>query len=141
MQVKDLMTSEPARCRPDTTLREAARMMSDRDCGLLPVTAGDLVVGVVTDRDLACRGFARALNPLDVPVKQVMTTCPVTVDEQSTIERAVQLMERERVRRLPVVREGKLVGVISESEVVNVLPDSAVAELARRVSHSHRVLH
>ncbi len=139
MWVKDIMTPDPAFARPDTKLRDVAKIMADFACGEIPVCDDRGVIGVITDRDIACRGFTQGLNPLDVHVRYVMTSGVVTISENETLDRALQVMSDARVSRLPVVTDGKLVGIVSFSDLVEHLPDAKVAQLARRVAHSRHV--
>ena len=77
MKVKNIMSSSPACCTPDSSLEEAARMMIDFDCGEIPVIddfTTCLPVGVITDRDITCRSVGKGLNPLEMIVAQCMST-------------------------------------------------------------------
>ena len=76
MQVKDVMTANPACCTPNNALPEVARMMVDNDCGEIPVVENQekkIPVGVITDRDIVCRAVANDKNPLELKVKDCMT--------------------------------------------------------------------
>ena len=73
MKIKDVMTEAPAVCTPETTLEAVAKLMLEHDCGEIPVCDGAEVIGVVTDRDIACRAFTGSKNPLQVQVGEIMT--------------------------------------------------------------------
>lgn len=134
MRVRQVMTQAPACCTPDTKLFVVARMMVEHDCGEIPICDGAEVIGVVTDRDIACRAVARGMNPLDTPVRAVMTSEPYTVSENADVVDAVTLMEEHRVRRLPVTREGQLIGILSQADLIQNLPYDKVLELLTAVS-------
>jgi CBS domain-containing protein len=139
MLVKEIMTTEPAFARPEAKIRDVAKMMADFSCGEIPVCDDRGLVGVITDRDIACRGFTQGLNPQDVSVRYIMTSGVVTISENETTDRALQVMSDARIARLPVVRDGQLVGVVSASDLVEHMPDNKVAQLARRIAHSRHL--
>lgn len=134
MRVRQVMTQSPACCTPDTKLFAVAKMMVEHDCGEIPICDGGEVIGVVTDRDIACRAVSRGMNPLDTPVRAVMTSEPYTVSENADLIDAVTLMEEHRVRRLPVTREGQLIGIVSQADLIQNLPYDKVLELLTAVS-------
>jgi len=70
MKIQEIMTSEPACCRPETNLREVARMMAEHDCGEIPVVSGGKPVGVITDRDIVARAVAEGRNPLELTARR-----------------------------------------------------------------------
>ncbi|HKD17456.1 MAG TPA: CBS domain-containing protein [Thermoanaerobaculia bacterium] len=120
MKAKQLMTRDPRTCEPDHNLLCALRIMRDEDCGIVPVTEGNgqaRVVGVVTDRDIALHLGDVDKKPSEVEVRDVMSTHLVscaTGDEDSQISR---LMQKAQVRRVLVVEDGKLEGVISTADL------------------------
>ena len=120
MEVRDLMSANPVACLPSDTCRTAGELMRRRRCGFLPVVdtpTGGRVVGVVTDRDLALY-----LAQADVPASQAsvnacMTPRPAMVGPGADLEEAARIMEERAVHRLPVVEEGRLVGVLSLKDI------------------------
>lgn len=134
MRVRQVMTQSPACCTPDTKLFVVAKMMTEHDCGEIPVIDAGEVVGVVTDRDITCRAVARGMNPLDTPVRAVMTSEPYTISEHADLIDAATLMEDHRVRRLPVTRDGLLVGIVSQADLIPNLPYDKVLEFLTAVS-------
>lgn len=136
MLVKDIMTKAPACCTPATNLREVAHEMLTRDCGEIPVCDGTRLLGVVTDRDIVCRGFAKEMNPADLTAADVMTPHIATVDENDSIQRAITIMVEQRVRRLPVMREGALVGMLSQADLAEHLPLAEIGAFVRKLSAS-----
>jgi CBS domain-containing protein len=114
-QVSELMTDMPKTVRPSSTLAEAARQMRDGDFGdvLVAKDEGNLLVGIVTDRDIAVRAIAVGDDPSTTTVKSIMTDKVESVSPSDTIEEAKARMRSANIRRLPVIENGKLVGVLS----------------------------
>lgn len=134
MRIKDIMTEAPACCTPETTLEAAARLMLEHDCGEIPVCDGTKLVGVLTDRDIACRAFAQSKNPLQLPVGEIMTRRPYAVIEETDLDAAIDLMARHQIRRLPVIRQGKVVGIVSQSDLLGLLPAHKAVSLLQAIS-------
>ena len=135
MKIKEIMTKGPACCGPETRLDKVAHLMAENDCGAIPVVDGTKLIGIVTDRDIVVRAFSKLRNPNDVPVKQIMTTEVLTVDEETEVDAALQLMKERQVRRLPVTRGSKVVGIIAPADLVKFLPPTQFAELVESVCH------
>lgn len=118
MLCREIMTPDPAWCRADDRVSEAAEIMRDRDVGAVPVVREGRLVGIVTDRDVALRLAAEGLDPGTTPVERVMTRDPRTCRPNDRLERVVEVMERQRVRRVPVVDgEGRLVGIVAQADL------------------------
>ena len=135
MQVKEFMTESPACCAPDATLRAAASLMAENDCGEIPVLdAQRRPVGVLTDRDIACRAVAQGKGP-DTPVQDVMSSPIVTVTPDMSLEDCCDIMEQNKVRRVPVVDEsGACRGMVSQADIAQNAPDYEAAQLVRELS-------
>ena len=121
MQVKQLMTSEIATCRPDTNLADVAKLMWDRDCGFVPVVdAAGKVAGVITDRDICIASATRRKLPEQITAAQAMRGQPIHTNQpDDTAEKALATMKQFQVRRLPVIAaDGTLKGVISMNDIV-----------------------
>ena len=114
MKVREAMTGDVCLTNPDRTIREAARIMADKDIGALPVGENDRLVGMITDRDIAIRAVAQGKGP-DTPVREVMTTEKVLYCyDDEDLDHVAKNMGEQQVRRLPVVnREKRLVGIVS----------------------------
>jgi CBS domain-containing protein len=122
MQVREVMTADPACCTPDTVLSDIALLMIDNDCGEIPVV-DDLerrhLVGVVTDRDIVCRAVAEGKSPTDTTAADVMTDLVVTVREDADLDDCCKKMETHQVRRVPVVDEGGgCCGIVAQADIV-----------------------
>src|SRR5206468_12990165 len=103
---RDVMTPDPACCSPHTTLDEVAKMMAQNDCGVIPVIdTGDQIVGVVTDRDIVCRVEAEGKNPMAYTAETCMSGPVITVRTDARLEDVVATMEKDQIRRVPVVNE------------------------------------
>ena len=118
MVVKDLMNPSVVTIEPTSSAALAARLISRHNVGALPVCGGDRRLrGVVTDRDIVLRCVAAEEDPAQTPVRDIMTRGCATVSPQDDCREATRLMARQQVRRLPVVDRGKLVGMISLSDL------------------------
>ena len=123
MKVKEIMTTSPTCCLPSDSSSRAARIMKDMDTGFVPVLDDEKsrkVIGVVTDRDLCLEVVAEAKDPTGVQVRDCMagTVVSCTVDED--VDKALDLMRDNQVRRIPVVnREGTIQGTLSLADVMN----------------------
>lgn len=136
MQVREIMTSNPATCAPSANLQEVAELMADHDCGEIPVLGdGGKPAGVVTDRDIACRAVARAKDPKRTSASDIMTAPVVTVRPEDSVDDCVRLMEQHQIRRVLVVDgEGLCCGVVSQADIARAAPEEEVTELVRDVS-------
>ena len=140
MQVKVLMTPDPACCTPDATLQRVAEMMVEHDCGEIPVVenvASMKPVGVITDRDITCRTVAKGLNPLVMTVADCMTTPCVTVMPDTSLDECCRVLEENQIRRVPVVDDsGCCTGIIAQADLATEAPPQKAAELLREVSRN-----
>ena len=121
MPVKDLIKRKVVVIEPDDPVKLAARRMEDKMVGSLVVIDGDRPVGIITDRDIALRVVGREKSP-DTPVREVMTKDPITIREDATFFELTKTFREAAVRRLIVVdKDGKLVGLISIDDVMELL--------------------
>ncbi len=138
MQVKEVMTADPACCTSENGLQEVAQMMVDNDCGEIPVVENKetrLPIGVITDRDIVCRTVARGLNPLDLTVADCMSKPCVTVTPDMAVEECSRIMEENQIRRVPVVdADGSCCGIVALADIVLHAPRSVAAEVVKEVS-------
>ena len=115
--VREMMSGNPESIDADATVQDAARIMQDLNVGSVPVLAGGRVAGIVTDRDITIRVIAENRSPAKVPVREIATADPLTVSPNTDVNTAAELMAKHQVRRLPVVDDGKLVGMLSLGDV------------------------
>ena len=113
MEIKDIMTPSVVSVDPLESVEVAARTMAQHNIGALPVVAGGKLCGMLTDRDIVTRCLAASRQPSNTQVKQVMTEQVTTVRPNMEIGAAAHLMGRLQIRRLPVVENGKLCGMVS----------------------------
>jgi CBS domain-containing protein len=120
MLVKSIMTSDVKSCSPDSTVAAAARIMSNRDCGIVPVVdAQQKLLGVITDRDVCLAVATRFRSPEELPVRDVMPKEIHTCSPDDHARAALNLMKNHAVRRVPVVMaDGRLAGLISLDDLV-----------------------
>jgi CBS domain-containing protein len=159
MEVGDFMTTEVVTIRPESPVREAARLMLEREISGLPVVdASNHVVGIVTEHDLL-RGRAdepgskpphwlqlmiepagitnESVRFQEAKVQEVMTRDPLTIAKDTPIEEACRLITRRGIRRLPVVRDGRLVGIVARADLVRAL-NIAVGRLSHSEERAER---
>ena len=119
MQIAEVMSPGPIMCAPETTVAEAAHLMWEGDCGVLPVVAGRTLKGVVTDRDLFIALATRDAKASQLTVGAVLQANLVTCSPRDDVHQAMGKMKAHRVRRLPVVDgDGTLVGIVSMNDLV-----------------------
>ena len=133
---RDIMTPSPQCCSGETTLNDVANLMVEADCGEIPVTdSSNRLVGVITDRDIVCRAVAKGKNPSAVTAAEIMTEPVVCVNEDTTLEKVMGVMEENQIRRVPVVdAAGCCCGIISQADVALNAREGQVGELVREVS-------
>jgi CBS domain-containing protein len=123
MLVKDLMSPQLELATTQTTLAEAARLMSDKDLGYLPVGNDTRLIGAVTDRDIVVRGLAKGFRP-DALITDVMSEDLIFCLETDTIDQAAKLMQTHQIRRLSVVNdENRLCGIITLGDIARQAED------------------
>jgi CBS domain-containing protein len=133
MFVRDVMTPEPARCIARDRLDQAAKTMRDHDCAELPVCEGSRPIGVITEHDIASRAVAAGMTPVAVQVGDVMSHQLHEISADAPVERALDLLEKDDVTRLQVVdSNGRLVGVLSLTDLLARAPSVRVARMVRR---------
>jgi CBS domain-containing protein len=143
MKAQDLMTTNPVCCTPSSTVREAAQLMRDHDCGCIPVVEGESkrLLGVMTDRDIACRCVAEGKSP-DTPVSEIMTTKPQCCHPEDDVAAVEQIMIEAQVRRVPVVdAKDRCVGMIAQADLAlsgEAASDREVGRMVERISEPGR---
>ena len=114
MKIRDVMTNPVIRIHPEETVAVAARTLTRYNIGILPVCGSDgRIRGLVTDRDLVTRCLAAGKSPASTPVQEVMTTQVISARPDMDAAAAAGIMGREQIRRLPVLENGKLCGMVS----------------------------
>jgi CBS domain-containing protein len=113
MKISDVMTRDVRTVSPDQTAREAASFMLSEDAGSMPVSDGDRLVGMITDRDIAVRGVAKGYGP-DTRISELMSSDVICAREEDDVEEVAAKMGKAQVRRMPVIdSEQRLCGIVS----------------------------
>lgn len=143
MQVREIMTTDPACCTADASLEEVAKAMVEHDCGEIPIvrsSSDKSLLGVVTDRDIVCRLVAQGINPVDQAAEACMSSPVVSVRESTPLEDCAKLMEDNQIRRVPVVNGGGMVcGIVSQADIAKNASRKITADLVKDVSQPARV--
>ena len=130
-QIRELMTPNPVSMSGTASVHEAARAMRDQDIGDVIVIEHHQVCGIITDRDIAVRVVAEAKDPTTTTLADICSHSLLTVTPTDSVEHAVRLMRTHAIRRLPVVEEGKAVGIVSLGDLaVERDPDSVLGEIS-----------
>jgi len=123
MKAKDVMTTDPATLGPQATLGEAATLMRQEDCGSIPIVEDGRLVGIVTDRDIVVRAVAAGKDARNTKVREVMSADPVCISPDTDMDEAAKVMADRQIRRLPVVEDGKLAGILVIGQIARRDPD------------------
>jgi CBS domain-containing protein len=134
--VREAMTEDPRSIDPSASVVEAARLMRDEHVGSLPITDGDTLVGMITDRDITTRVVAEAADLATTSVGDVYSQDLISVEPDKNLEEALRLMARHQVRRLPVVEDGRLVGIVAQADIALTLSEDEqkTGELVEAIS-------
>jgi CBS domain-containing protein len=130
-QIREVMTKDPKVLDIHSSLADAARLMRDNDIGFVVVRDGDRVCGVVTDRDLVIRGLAEGAAPANTTLASVYSDDIVQLSADDSVEKAITLMSNKAIRRIPVMEDGEIVGVVSLGDLaVERDPKSALGQIS-----------
>jgi CBS domain-containing protein len=133
--LREIMQRSVATVSPAATAAEAARMMGERGIGCLLVVQGSKVAGIVTERDLLLKVMAPGRDAASVRISEIMSGPLVAAGPEAHIGEAVGLMAEHRIRRLPVVKDGSLVGIVTASDILAGL-QRALTELAEETARA-----
>jgi CBS domain-containing protein len=148
-EIRELWVSEPPKIRvreimsktvtwvgPDMSLQEAAKKMRDLDIGCLPVGQDDRLIGMITDRDIACRGVAEGEDPAKTLIAEAMSKGITYCFDDQDVREAAKLMEQKQIHRLPVLnRQKRMVGMISLGDIALHGPHELTGEVAEAIAH------
>jgi CBS domain-containing protein len=132
--VKDAMTADVKTAAPSQSLTDVARLMKQEDVGSVPVVDGERLVGVVTDRDIVVRGIADGSDPHAIKAGDIASRDVVTVRPDDDLDAALRLMAQHQVRRLPVVDDGQLIGVVAQADVAQEAKEKDVGHVVEEIS-------
>ena len=116
MKVAEIMTTDVEACPPDVKIQDIAAKMREINVGSIPICEEGKIIGIVTDRDIVLRGIAEELE-MDAPVSEIFSETLITGTEEMPVEEAASLMARHQIRRLPIVRQEQLVGIVSLGDI------------------------
>jgi len=134
MKISEVMTRDVKTVRPDQTAKEAATFMLDEDAGSMPVSDGDKLVGMLTDRDIAVRGVAQGYGP-DTPISQIMTENVVSAHEDDDVQDIATKMSRAQVRRIPVLDSNdRICGIVSLGDLSREADEDCAEQALQGVS-------
>ena len=138
MKVREIMHRGVTCAEPGTPIRDVAALMRKFDVGSIPIRENGKLVGIVTDRDITVRAVADGREIDDLTAREVMTYDPLCCSEGDNLDHAVALMERRKVRRVPVVNaESQPVGMLSLGDISSRVGNDESGELLRAVSEHH----
>ena len=139
MKVKDVMHKGVDWVSPDTPITEIAKLMCDHDIGAIPIGENDKLIGMVTDRDIVCKGLANdSLDMGRATARDVMTEGIHCCREDDDLAKAIRHMEELKVRRLPVINKSRrMVGILSLGDVSHAAPGNLLSECVKSVAGHH----
>jgi CBS domain-containing protein len=132
--VREAMTEDPRSIGASASVVEAARLMREEHIGSLPITDDEQLVGMITDRDITTRVVAEAADPKLTSVSDVYSQDLISVEPDKDLAEALQLMARHQVRRLPVVENGRLVGIVAQADIALTENEKKTGELVEAIS-------
>lgn len=129
--IRDVMTARPFSLDAEAPVREAARLMRSANVGDVIVTRDDKICGIATDRDIVVRAIAQGSDPETTPIGDVCSQDPISLAPTDSVDEAVRLMRERAIRRLPIVEDGRPVGMISLGDLALARdPSSALADIS-----------
>lgn len=118
---------------PDTSITESVRLMNDQNIGALLVMEDDKLAGIFTERDALTKVLAAGIDPINTKISEVMTKDPFCVDPSTTIEEAMGIVTNRRIRHLPILHNGELVGIVSSGDLTHWLVQDREGEIRELV--------
>jgi len=138
MKVKDVMHRGVTWVEPTISIREIAQKMRDDDIGSVPIGENDRLVGIVTDRDIICRGVANGADCNALTARDVMSKPIIYCRADDDLELAIRIMEKNKIRRLPVIdKDKRLAGILALGDISEIVGQDAAGEVMRSVSAHH----
>jgi CBS domain-containing protein len=132
--VREAMTASVSSVSPSQSLADAAEVMKGEDIGSVPIVEDGRLKGIVTDRDIVTRAVAERRDPQTVRVEEIASHDLVTVDPGQDLDEALALMAHHKVRRLPVLEDGQLVGMLAQADVAIEAREQRVGEMVEMIS-------
>lgn len=117
MKVRDIMSKEVCTLSKEDSIEKAAQLMKEHDVGSMPVCNQDIVVGIVTDRDITLRAVADSSDTQQLKVKDIMTSNPIVGNHDMNVQDVAKIMSDKQIRRLPIVEKNNLVGIVALADI------------------------
>ncbi len=136
--VKDIMSTPVASTSENSTIQDAARLMAEKNIGSLAVVEGDKIIGILTERDISKKIVAENRNPSQVKVAEIMNRNIITTPPDTTVDEAASIIAERHFRRLPIVDDGRLVGMITQTDIEIALRDEAINESKARLRDHYK---
>lgn len=127
MKVKEIMSKSMITANIDNSISEVSRMMKEYDIGFIPVKNANDFIGVITDRDIVIRAISKGIE-LSSEIEKYITNYIVTIESNADVDEALEVMSKEKIKRLMVVDKRDIVGIISLSDILSVQYDNYVLE-------------
>jgi CBS domain-containing protein len=138
MKVRDAMRRHAFSVHPNTTLSAISETMRVHDIGAIPILEDHILAGIITDRDIVVRAFFNGFNPTEVMVRDIMTKKVISCCEDENLQYALKIMEKNKIRRLPVLDETNfLLGMLSLGDVAHVASSQLMASALMKISEHH----
>ncbi|WP_050054232.1 CBS domain-containing protein [Pseudarthrobacter siccitolerans] len=138
--VREFMTTDAQCIKENQSLADAARMMMDLDCGSLPICGDDgKLRGMITDRDIVLKCVAAGRDPREMMARDLASGKPYWIDADANVDEAIAMMETHQVRRLPVIADHKLVGILSQGDIARNYSEQRVGEMVEHISERKRM--
>ena len=134
MYVSEIMSTRVVTAQTTQTVYEAAKLMEDNNIGAIPVVEGSQLKGILTDRDIVLRCVAKGENPKAVYAGEIMTAKTTFVTPSQHVDDAAQVMSCEQIRRLPVVENGRVTGMVSVADIARIRHGVEIAQAICEIS-------
>ena len=135
MNLGEIMATELVTCDPNETISQAAQKMKNRNIGSCPVVDDGKLVGMVTDRDITTRAVAKGFDVNQKTVREIMSARPITGYPSMSLEDACEMMSEHQIRRLPIVEENQLIGIVALADLaIDLEEEDIVAETLNSIS-------
>ena len=135
MTIEDVMTKSVILIDSSATINEASKMMEDAKVGAIIIIENNIPIGIVTDRDFAVKVAAHAYN-ITTPIKQIMSSPLLSINSNESVRYAAELMHEYKVRKLPVMKNEQIVGMITATDIVNLLAVCVEEDMRDMYFHS-----
>jgi len=135
--VKDVMVTDVVTIGPDVNVKEAVRVMNDFEIGCLIVVEDGKAVGIVTERDVLKRVVAEGRKPEETLVRDIMSKPPIVISPETSLEEAIETMFKHKIKKLPVVEDEKLVGLVTFTDIARIEP--ALTKTIRQLMEKYEV--